>query len=84
VNAENDLLPIIATSLGAGEGKRDSVSPFLQMVAKELSVTPSSIVDYDLVLADSQPAAIGGIHEEFIFSPRYVFFFFLFSCVFSF
>lgn len=46
-------------------------APLLLMVlAKELAVDPAAIVDVDLCVADTQPGAIGGALEEFVFAPR--------------
>ncbi|CAD5116023.1 DgyrCDS4956 [Dimorphilus gyrociliatus] len=42
----------------------------IELICKELGIRPEQIVDFELCLADTQPAAIGGILEEFIFSPR--------------
>jgi len=42
----------------------------LALLSNELSVAPEDIQDFDLSLYDTQPAALGGINNEFIFSPR--------------
>ena len=77
-NLETELVPIIATTLQYGAGKKeeeekkkaDQPPVFLEMVAKELNTTPDHIVDYDFALADCQPSSLGGLNEEFIFAPR--------------
>ncbi|KAK1860641.1 hypothetical protein I4F81_003229 [Pyropia yezoensis] len=40
------------------------------LVAFALDVAPSSIADVDLVLADTQPCAVGGAHGELLLAPR--------------
>ncbi|PTB66334.1 peptidase M18-like protein [Trichoderma citrinoviride] len=42
----------------------------LDVVANEAGVDVASIVDFELVLYDTQKSVIGGINDEFIFSPR--------------
>ncbi|KAG8825260.1 hypothetical protein FRC17_008780, partial [Serendipita sp. 399] len=42
----------------------------LHLLAEELSVKPEEIHDFELHLFDTQPPCLGGINEEFIFSPR--------------
>ena len=45
--------------------------PYLvELIAKEADVDPASIVDFEMVLYDTQKACIGGLNEEFIFSAR--------------
>jgi len=62
---EKELVPVIAAELeGQGEGI------FLEAVAAEAGVTAEQVVDFDLVLADCQPSAIGGAREDYIFAPR--------------
>ncbi|CAD6927979.1 unnamed protein product [Tilletia controversa] len=43
---------------------------FLELIANELSVPVEAIQDFELSLYDVQPAAIGGLNNEFIHSPR--------------
>lgn len=51
--------------------QKDKHQPLLvQLLCDELKVKPDQLIDFDLHLADTQPATIGGILEEFIFSPR--------------
>ena len=45
-------------------------APILEVVASEAGVSPSAIVDFELVLYDTQKSCIGGIADEFVFSPR--------------
>jgi len=45
-------------------------SALLEVLAQELSVAPEAIVDLELALYDTQPCAIGGVYQEFIFAPR--------------
>ncbi|KAF8897437.1 aspartyl aminopeptidase [Infundibulicybe gibba] len=42
----------------------------LSLLAGELSIAPEEIHDFELSLYDTQPATLGGINNEFIFSPR--------------
>ncbi|KJA29957.1 hypothetical protein HYPSUDRAFT_153148 [Hypholoma sublateritium FD-334 SS-4] len=42
----------------------------LSLLADELSIAPEEIHDFELSLYDTQPACLGGINNEFIFSPR--------------
>ncbi|KAK2857624.1 hypothetical protein Q7C36_005543 [Tachysurus vachellii] len=42
----------------------------VQLLCNELKVKPDVLLDFELCLADTQPAALGGVYEEFIFSPR--------------
>ncbi|KAH7887840.1 peptidase M18 [Phlebopus sp. FC_14] len=42
----------------------------LAILASELSVAPEEIHDFELHLYDTQPSVLGGINNEFIFSPR--------------
>lgn len=45
-------------------------SMLLKALADELDVAVDRIVDLDLCVSDTQPAAIGGVLEEFVFAPR--------------
>ena len=45
-------------------------SELIIVLARELGVDPATIVDVDLTLADTQKAQIGGVNNEFLFSPR--------------
>ncbi|KAF5322394.1 hypothetical protein D9619_000448 [Psilocybe cf. subviscida] len=42
----------------------------LSLIASELSIAPEEIHDFELSLYDTQPAVLGGLNNEFIFSPR--------------
>jgi aspartyl aminopeptidase len=43
---------------------------FLQVLASELNVNVSDVVDFELNLFDIQSASLGGVHSEFIHSAR--------------
>ncbi|AOW01274.1 uncharacterized protein YALI1_B07549g [Yarrowia lipolytica] len=42
----------------------------LGLLASELDVTPEQIDNFELYLFDTQKSCIGGLNDEFIFSPR--------------
>ncbi|KAL9613519.1 MAG: hypothetical protein Q9167_001961 [Letrouitia subvulpina] len=42
----------------------------VEIIAKEAGVDPSSVVDFEMILFDTQGACIGGLNEELIFSAR--------------
>lgn len=45
-------------------------SQFVELVAREAGVKPEEILDFELILFDTQKSALGGLNDEFIFSPR--------------
>jgi aspartyl aminopeptidase len=45
-------------------------APILDVIASEAGVDVASVVDFELVLYDTQKSCIGGINDEFVFSPR--------------
>ncbi|KAF2075658.1 hypothetical protein CYY_003031 [Polysphondylium violaceum] len=73
-NTQNHLVPIIATKLGAQVSdisdptKHHTV--LLDLLSKELGCAIGDIQNFDLSVCDTQPAAIGGGLDEFVFSPR--------------
>lgn len=85
VNKEDHLSPILAgkveDALNSKEEKKkedetkdgwtEHQEPLLvQLLATELGVSTSDIVDFELNLFDIQQAALGGVHSEFLFSAR--------------
>ncbi|XP_013877239.1 aspartyl aminopeptidase [Austrofundulus limnaeus] len=84
-NKENHLVPILATAiqeeLEAGCSSSGDAScatntaekhhpALVKVLCSELRVEPEVLLDFELCLADTQPAALGGVFEEFIYSPR--------------
>ena len=85
INKEDHMSPIIATlesetksQLMGSEGSDDkkdrwaaSQEPrLMNLVAEQLGIDVSQIADFELNLFDTQPAAIGGVHDEFLYSAR--------------
>jgi len=52
----------------------------LELLQAEANVSQADIYDFELHLYDVQPATIGGVNNEFIFSPRLDNLFFLILC----
>uniref|UniRef100_A0A671YVA7 Aspartyl aminopeptidase n=1 Tax=Sparus aurata TaxID=8175 RepID=A0A671YVA7_SPAAU len=80
-NKENHLVPIIATAvqeeLETGSASSGDAScaekhhpALVKVLCSELGVEPEALLDFELCLTDTQPAALGGVYEEFIYSPR--------------
>ncbi|KAJ1936402.1 hypothetical protein EC988_008206, partial [Linderina pennispora] len=76
-NKETHLTPVLATVSKALNGQEESSDAkvdhhpvLLQRLAKELDIEVDQITDFELCLYDTQPAAIGGICNEFIHSAR--------------
>ena len=59
------------TSFAPLKDIKDRHHPFIvDVIAQHISQDPSSIVDFELVLYDTQKSCLGGISDEFIFSAR--------------
>ncbi|XP_067438777.1 aspartyl aminopeptidase isoform X1 [Thunnus thynnus] len=84
-NKENHLVPILATivqeeletgSASSGDAvcaanTAEKHHPALvKVLCSELGVQPEALMDFELCLTDTQPAALGGVYEEFIYAPR--------------
>eukprot|EP00842_Homolaphlyctis_polyrhiza_P000352 jgi/Hompol1/1317/HPOL_005578-RA len=77
-NKEVQLTPVLAMAAQDALNKKEDDSDasaihqpqFLKAVAENLGVEVSKIRDFELCLFDTQPAAIGGVNNEFIFSSR--------------
>eukprot|EP01094_Clydonella_sp_ATCC50884_P006223 TRINITY_DN1527_c1_g2_i1.p1 TRINITY_DN1527_c1_g2~~TRINITY_DN1527_c1_g2_i1.p1 ORF type:complete len:478 (-),score=165.51 TRINITY_DN1527_c1_g2_i1:421-1809(-) len=83
-NKETHLLPVLATSIkdqllagsGGGDGEAAKYpqagnhSTLMKIMAEDMGCAPEQIRDFEMCLADFQPSALGGAHEEFIFAPR--------------
>ncbi|OAA55595.1 aspartyl aminopeptidase [Niveomyces insectorum RCEF 264] len=42
----------------------------VDLVAEAAGVAPDEVADFELVLYDTQPACLGGLHEELVFAAR--------------
>ncbi|CAL8238130.1 unnamed protein product, partial [Merluccius merluccius] len=84
-NLENHLVPILATAIQEGLEADSAASgnavaakttaekhhpALVKLLCEELGVQADSLLDFELCLTDTQPAALGGVYEEFIYSPR--------------
>lgn len=61
---------VASSPAGTGGATTRHHMALIEELAKSLGVPPESIRDFELSLFDTQPAQIGGVHDEFIFSPR--------------
>jgi len=72
-NKQTHLLPILCTSVQAKleeKDKNSSQAIIMNLLASELKCKVEDIKDFELSVIDTQASVIGGIHNEFIFSPR--------------
>ena len=66
LSRQKDMLPVIAIV----KDRLESENMLLRMVAEELGVSQSDILDFDLSLFDTTPACLVGLDQEFITSGR--------------
>ena len=66
LSKQKDVLPI----LGIITDEMEKGNLLINLICKELKVKAADILDFDLYLADTQPACTFGIHDEFISSGR--------------
>ncbi|KAM4601631.1 aspartyl aminopeptidase [Polymixia lowei] len=84
-NKETHLVPILATAVQeqletncASSGNAVDANTtaekhhpaLVKALCSELNIQPDTLLDFELCLADTQPGALGGVYEEFIYSPR--------------
>ncbi|CCM04813.1 uncharacterized protein FIBRA_07006 [Fibroporia radiculosa] len=80
-NQETEMVPILglvenelnsaSTSSKITSGVQENHhSSLLALLSQELSVSPEDIHDFELHLYDTQLSQLGGLNEEFVFSPR--------------
>ncbi|GAA5806802.1 hypothetical protein MFLAVUS_000150 [Mucor flavus] len=81
-NKETHMLPVLATSAKTAlNAKKDDKSwgpnqtknhhpALINVLAETMKVEARQICDFELCLFDTQPATLGGLYDEFIFSAR--------------
>ncbi|EAU84696.1 aspartyl aminopeptidase [Coprinopsis cinerea okayama7 len=67
---EDDKGSILPPKSSASSIQENHHPALLALLGEELSVAPEEIHDFDLSLYDTQPSVLGGLNNEFIFSPR--------------
>lgn len=66
LSKQKDMLPLIARV----NDKLEADNMLLRLVAQELNVEMSDILDFDLLLYDTTPACTFGLHDEFVSCGR--------------
>lgn len=66
LDAQRHLPPI----LGLGDERALRNEPLVEFFAAQAGVKPAAVTGYDLEVVDTQPPALGGLHEEFLLAPR--------------
>lgn len=71
-NLESQLQPVlgIEPSTAAETSESTHQPALLQLISKTLNCNPADIADFELCLYDVQPSTVGGINDEFVYSPR--------------
>lgn len=67
---ERELNDVKVQGASASSGQVKHHPALLSVLSEELSVAPEEIRDFELHLYDTQPSVLGGVSNEFIFSPR--------------
>ncbi|EIN10728.1 aspartyl aminopeptidase [Punctularia strigosozonata HHB-11173 SS5] len=70
LNAQREAPSSSDKKPGASSVQGNHHSQLLALLAEELSIKAEEIHDFELHLYDTQPSVLGGINNEFIFSPR--------------
>lgn len=72
LNNQSHMAPILGLSEDSGDDskKKSQESTLAKMLGQELGVDPERVLSWDLSLVDVTPPALGGMNNEFIFSPR--------------
>lgn len=66
INRQKDMMPV----LGFINEHFEKENLLLNLVAEEMGVAPSEILDFDLSLYDATPASLCGLNNEFVSSGR--------------
>jgi len=69
-NKQTQLLPIISTIKSSLEQETSKGTVITNLLAEELKCNVEDIRDFELSVCDTQKSTLGGISNEFIFSPR--------------
>lgn len=69
LNNQTHMAPILGLSPEEDEKKSDT-SVLKALLGKELNLDPDKVLSWDLSLVDVTAPALGGLNNEFIFSPR--------------
>ena len=76
ISKEDHICPILCTKIAAelageeGVDKPRHHAALLALLAEQLQCNPEDITDFELSVCDTQPASVGGLHNEFVFAPR--------------
>ncbi|KAL1737811.1 peptidase M18, partial [Schizophyllum fasciatum] len=86
INQETELLPVLGIVESQLNAKKEETntdvkvsanniqanhnSELMSVLADEMNIAADDIFDFELSLYDTQPAVLGGLNNEFIFSPR--------------
>jgi len=71
LNAPTDKVQSNDNNKQGASSIQDNHHPaLLALLAEEMNVKPEEIHDFELQLYDTQPSVLGGLDNEFIFSPR--------------
>ena len=72
VNFQSHMAPIVADAVAKQLGdENDKHCPvLLELLADALECDPGDILDFECQLCDTQPSAVGGARNEYVFSGR--------------
>ena len=72
VNFQSHMAPIVADAVAKQLGdENDKHCPvLLELLGEQLKCDPGDILDFECQLCDTQPSAVGGARNEYVFSGR--------------
>lgn len=70
-NKETQLLPIAGLVSAELNQQQDRHHPqVIKLIAQASGIEPADVVDFELLLYDTQAGSVGGLNDEFMFTPR--------------
>jgi len=70
INAQTDIIPMLMLDEEGSVGANESPKTFRQLLSERFLGEGDVVIDYELCLYDTQPAAVIGLKREFIASAR--------------